>query len=465
MKPFFLTYLRHSFAFKLVMLYVLLFVVSVSILTGVTYWAMVAAPREETAAIVQAERDTLATIYKLEGAAVLVKALESRAQAPAARKAFHVFISAQGDAITSNLPSWPSVPQFSLYEIEADRYLEGDEIDYQALSLEQVFADGSRLIVGRDIEDIGDREERLIEALVAASVIAVLLGSAGGVFMSLAVSRRLEAVNTAAQQVINGDLSRRVHTFGTGDDFDKLAATLNEMLDRIEKSVEAISRVSDSVAHELRLPLTRLHAELEELADSAEQGKLEPEHAARAIAESERLKAVFEALLRIARIETGRHDIVRDRVNLTTLVTDAAELYQPEVDNRSLTLDCRIAGPVFTAGDPNLLFQMIANLIDNAVKYAPRESTIRVSLTRKGKRVRFSVENEGEGIRQDERPRVTERFYRGENWDVPGLGLGLSLADVVVKAHGGRLAFVDTAGGFAVVVFLSGLRARDDSNA
>ncbi|WP_417459005.1 sensor histidine kinase [Kordiimonas sp.] len=458
MQPAFLTYLRYSFAFRLVMLYVVMFMVSVSVLTGITYWALVAEPREETAVTVRAERDQLSDIYKLEGQEALVRALEVRAQDPAPRKAFHVFIAPDGEVVSSNLPSWPSQPHFSFFEIEADRYVEGDEVDYQALSLEQVFADSSRLIVGRDIEDIGDREERLIEVLVAAAVISVLLGSAGGIFMSLAVGRRIDAINTAAQQVIKGDLSRRVPTTGSADDFDKLSVTLNEMLDRIERSVEAISRVSDSVAHELRLPLTRLHAELEDLAAKADSGELTPEHAARAITESERLKAVFEALLRIARIETGRHNINRENVDLGRLVADVVELYAPEAEAKALTINCQNAGDAFTRGDPNLLFQMMSNLLDNAVKFAPPQSVIMVQLRLEGDHACFTVENEGAGIPADQRAKVLERFYRVGHPEVPGLGLGLSLVDVVVKAHGGDLAFANTAHGFSVQVNLTSVQ-------
>lgn len=452
--PFF-TYLRHSFAFRLIVLYAALFMVSVSILVAGTYWMMVSKPREETAVLVVAELESLAHIYKVDGEAALVRALEARFRQPAARRAFHVFINEQGEMVTGNLPSWPSVPRLGFYEIEADRYLEGDEIDYQALSYEQVFANGARLIVGRDIEDVGDRQEQLIEGLVAAIIMSILLGGAGGVFMSLAAGKRIEAINQTARQVINGDLSGRVETTGSGDDFDDLAQTLNEMLDRIEKSVEAISRVSDSVAHELRLPLSRLHAELEDLAAAAERGDMKPELAERAIAESVRLKAVFEALLSIARLETGRHSIAHDVVDFSKVVHDAVELYQPEAEGREITLQVHIAPGLQTRGDINLLFQMVSNLTDNAIKFAPTPSVVTLRAEARSGALVFSTMNEGPGIAPEHRSRVTERFYRADDInDAPGLGLGLSLVEAVVKAHGGSLSFKETAEGFRVEVKL-----------
>ncbi len=452
--PPFFTYLRHSFAFRLIVLYVALFMLSVSILVAVTYWMMVVKPWDETAELVGSELETLSHIYKVDGEAALAGALERRFRALSERRAFHVFLNENGKLVAGNLPSWPSVPRLGFYEIEADRYLEGDEIDYQALSREQVFANGARLIVGRDIEDVGDRQEQLIEGLVAAVIISIILGGAGGVFMSLAVSRRLETINRAARQVIDGDLSGRVQVTGSGDDFDKLARTLNAMLARIEKSVEAISRVSDSVAHELRLPLSRLHAELEDLALAAEKGDMKPELAERAIQESVRLKAVFEALLSIARLETGRHNIPREGVDFTKLVEDAAEFYQPEAEGRSLRMLTEITPGIRVQGDVNLLFQMLSNLVDNAIKFAPVDSTVMLRLKMAEDHIIFSTTNEGTGIAPEHRARVTERFYRAGDGATPGLGLGLSLVEAVVKAHGGSLEFTDSEEGFSACIRL-----------
>ncbi|WP_020400208.1 sensor histidine kinase [Kordiimonas gwangyangensis] len=452
MAPAFFTYLRYSFAFRLVALYVALFMVSVSILVGGFYWMMVTQPWDETAEVVTRELDALSHTYKVDGEAALVAALDRRFRAPAERRAFHAFINENGKLVAANLPSWPSVPRLGFYEIEADRYLEGDEIDYQALSKEQVFANGARLIVGRDIEDVGDRQEQLIEGLVAAFVVSIILGGAGGVFMSLAAGKRIEAISAAARKVIDGDLSRRVPTTGSGDDFDNLANTLNEMLDRIERSVEAISRVSDSVAHELRLPLSRLHAELEDLASAAERGDMKPELAERAIAESVRLKAVFEALLSIARLETGRHSVPQENVDLTTVVSDAVELFQPEAEERGLPLKVTVAPNLMLQGDVNLLFQMVSNLLDNAIKFAPVKSTVEVEALMHGGVVSIAVTNEGPGIAPEHRARVTERFYRAGDGTSPGLGLGLSLVEAVAKAHGGKVLFRDRNNTFSVII-------------
>lgn len=460
-QPNFLTYLRFSFTFRLAVIYVAMFMVSFGILIALSYWSMVVRPYDDVLSRVSSEMDDLAYAYVVGGEDILINALVKRVDFPSDRKAFHVFLDKDGNRRTGNLPSWPNPPQLGPVEIEADRYFGGDEIDFQALSLDRVFADGARLIVGRDIEDISERRETLIEGLVWSGVLAIVLGGVGGIFMSMAVGKRIESINDAARKVIEGDLSGRVEMTGARDDFDRLAETLNMMLSRIEASMEAISRVSDSVAHELRLPLSRLHADLEDLATAADKGQPVTGMVDSAIAESERLKSVFESLLRIARIETGRHSIEREEVDLVRLVNDAVDLYQPEAEDHALHLAVTLPERLIVRGDANLLFQMMSNLLDNAIKFAVKGSVVAIELTDGEGTARFSVENEGAGIPPEHRQRVTERFYRVEDTPSQGLGLGLTLVKVTAVAHGGQLEFADTDRGFAVIVTLPLPPVRD----
>jgi len=455
MKPGLMTYLRYSFAFRLVAIYLGIFMASFSILVALAYWIIVSRPLEDAKRLVTDEMQELSALYKGANIELLRLRLEVRAEEQTAPRAFHALITSDGTVITTNLPSWPSRPRPGPYRIDADSAREGGEIAYRALSMDKVFPDGARLLVGRDIEDIVVREEWLFEAFAWSAGISFFLGTIGGVFMSLAVGKRLEAVNYAARQVIAGDLSGRIERSGTEDDFDKLAVTLNLMLSKIESSVQALSRVSDSIAHELRMPLARLHADLEDLAAAIQHGEADQDLIVQAMTEAGRMKAVFEALLRIARIETGRHAIERQRVDLVPLLEDAVELYLPEAEGRQQVLQSAMPEGLTVSGDPDLLFQAFSNLIDNAIKFSPRESVILVTaeLDRSGVLVR--IENEGDGIPPEHRAKVTERFYRlDEAQDRPGIGLGLSLVDVVVSAHDGHLAFKDTEIGFAVEVML-----------
>lgn len=444
--------LFRSLTFRLALIYLALFSVSVALLLAVTWWMTVLRPLEDVQASILREADTLGDIYIVDGAAALEAALARRAVTVSERKAFHAYTAIDG-RIVANLPSWPAKADSGWHRFEADLYVDGDEEDHEALVHAQSFRDGARLFVGRDIEDIDEREEVIEQLILWGGIAVLILGLAGGVVMSLAVGRRIEAVNATARQVIAGDLSGRVPTRGSGDDFDRLGDTLNAMLARIEASVEAVSRVSDSVAHELRTPLARLQADLGELAaagDADERARLLDA----AAAEASRLQATFDSLLRIARLETGRHAIERRPVDLARLLNDAAELYAPEAEDQGKILDVAIEAPLATQGDANLLFQAVTNLLDNALKHTPAGSRIRLSGRQAGGAL-IEVSDDGPGIPAEHRARVVERFYRVPGSEGrPGLGLGLSVVDAVARAHGARLELADDGSGLAARLHL-----------
>ncbi len=444
--------LFRSLTFRLALIYLLLFSLSVAALLGVAWWMTVERPLEDVRAAVLREADTLGDIYIVDGPTALEAALVRRDATVSERKAFHAFTAPDGRSV-ANLPSWPAQAAGGWARFEADLYRDGDEEDHEALVHERTFRDGARLIVGRDIEDIDEREEVIEQLVLWGGVAVLILGLAGGGVMSLAVGRRIEAVNATARRVIAGDLSGRVPTRGSGDDFDRLGDTLNLMLARIEALVEAVGRVSDSVAHELRTPLARLQADLGELAAASEPAE-RTRLVEAAAAEAARLQATFDALLRIARLETGRHAIERRPVDLAKLLRDAAELYAPEAEDQHKRLDVAIDAPLTTQGDPNLLFQAVANLIDNALKHTPPGSRIRLS-GRQLDGALVEVADDGPGIAAEHRARVVERFYRVPGSERrPGLGLGLSVVDAVARAHGARLELADDAPGLSVRLHL-----------
>jgi signal transduction histidine kinase len=214
---------------------------------------------------VRAEVSDLVGLHQAEGLAGITTRLEARARAGGSRLPYHALIGPDGTVLTANLPSWPNARDATWLRLEADLYEEGDEVDHEALAMDIGLADGSRLLVGRDIEDIDELEEKLLTAVVGVVGSALLLGLIGGLLMSMAIGTRIAAVTGAARRVMDGDLSGRVPVRGSGDDFDRLNATLNDMLARIGQLFDSVRRVSDSVAHELRTPLSRLRARLESL--------------------------------------------------------------------------------------------------------------------------------------------------------------------------------------------------------
>jgi len=445
------TRLVHSLSFRLALIYVGLFCASVGALLGVYYWASVAAPMEQIRRRVDRETETLAQTYIIDGRDALKVALERRAMSSAKDKPFHAFINSDGKVVSANLPSWPRHTSKKWLEIEADLYLEGDEIDQMSLTRDSEFLDGARLLVGRDAEQIADDREQLGQATVWVLGGTILLGIIGGIFMSLAIHKRIEAVNKAARQVMAGDLSGRVPVRGTGDDFDRLGETLNLMLARIEGLFEAVRRVSDNVSHELRTPLTRLLSQLELAEKAHDDTDRRRDLMGAALAEGRRLHRIFDALLRIARIESGRHDPNFRSVDLTALMHDAVELYGPNAESRSVELLVSSHGQFFVSGDPDLLFQALSNLIDNALKYADDGGHVTVSIKADDDKVHLEVSDDGRGISTEEISRLTERFYRGIKTEgVHGEGLGLSLVAAVADLHKAELSFHPTDPGLTV---------------
>lgn len=448
--------LLRSLTFRLALFYMALFTTSVAMLLGLVYWVGVRAPLNDVEAAVQREADALSQLYRVQGQAALVAALQRRAATPADRRAYHALIGARGDALTTNLPSWPDAePGGGWFRFEFESYEGGEEAEHEALARGLSLPDGTWLLIGRDTEDLDEREDLIGGALLWGAGITLALGLAGGLLMTLAVAGRVEAINTTARRVIAGDLSGRVAMRGTGDDFDRLADTLNTMLARIEELVQSVSRVSDSIAHELRTPLTRLHADLEDLSMSPHLTADDRGAAEQALGEAVRMQSTFDALLRIARIETGRHAAAFQHVDLGELLRDAIELYAPEAEAKGHRIQSQIAAGLTVTGDRDLLFQAVSNLLDNAIKFTPQGGKVGVGATRVGQAIRIVVDDDGPGIEAAHRLRVAERFYRApESAVAPGLGLGLSLVVAVARLHRGELLLDDAGPGLRATLSL-----------
>jgi signal transduction histidine kinase len=424
-----------------------------AILLGGLYLLAVRVGVESVRKQVNAEALSVAEIYETEGELKAIATLEHRRSIPASNKAFDALIEGTR-AITTNLPSVPSKPA-RWHRIEADLYRDGDEYDHDALSREIRLTDGRRLLVGRDIETLSDRRELIVEAAQWATIIATLLGLAGGLALSRIISSRLARVNKIMQAVMAGKLSERVQPTGANDDFDRLSVNLNSMLDRIELLIGSISRVSDSIAHELRTPLTRLRATLEELADS--RAFAGGAMAKRALEEAERLQQIFDALLRIARIETGRHKLSTSKVVLNVVLDDAVEYYLAEAEFREQQMNVDPSEQQFVVqGDRDLLFQAVANLIDNAVKFTPHGGQISTKVCLLNGRPAIVVRDSGPGVAQSSLQRLGERFYRTpEASPFVGTGFGLALVSVVARAHGGSVDFSSDEDGFEAVLMFA----------
>jgi hypothetical protein len=334
--------------------------------------------------------------------------------------------------------------------------------DHRALVRVVQLPGGFHLLVGRDL----DERERLFGIVVNAGqwslALVIVLGLLGGFFVSRRVLSRIDAMTGTAQTIMAGDLSGRLPVAGTGDELDRLADNVNAMLDRIEALMRGLKEVSDNIAHDLKTPLTRLRNRCEQALRSATGEASYRAALESTIAESDDLIRTFDALLMIARAESGQARENMTEFDASEIARDVGELYEPVADEKGIALkiDAPAAAPV--RGNRELVSQALANLIDNAIKYAgpngkvngvPAEIVVRAGDD--GERITLSVADRGPGIPDADRGRVVERFVRLEqSRSEPGSGLGLSLASAVARLHGGELKLEDNHPGLRTTIAL-----------
>ena len=367
--------LARSLLFRLGMTYAGLFLASVTLLLAVFYWVTIWRPLEEVKKGIKTDVQDMLALYRTQGPRQLASALQLRAVNPTPPQHYHALIDRRGATVTANLPTWPERRADRWLQLEADIYQDGDEEDHEALVYDWALPDGHRLLVGRDIEDIDDIREALWQASAWGLPSLLLLVLVGSTLMSIAVTRRLDVIDRAARRVMEGSLGDRIPRGDTDDDLDRLAGTLNEMLARIEKSMLSVRRVSDSVAHELRTPMARMQTALVELRASGRT--VSPQKLDRIIEEANLMIRMFDAVLRISRIESGRYSAEHAPVDLASVVSDVVEFYEPAVEQKSVSLSVEVERGLAVTGDRDLIFQALANLLDNAVKFTVRRAKIR----------------------------------------------------------------------------------------
>ena len=304
------------------------------------------------------------------------------------------------------------------------------------------------LFVARDVERLMVKSERITRALIIAMIIAIAMGLLSGLFVASRFARRVGRLNKLATDVRSGDLQRRAPRDSSGDELDVLAAHLNDMLDHIGRLMQAMRYAGDSIAHDLRSPLTRLKTRLESAAMETKDDGVR-ETLLRSSDDASELLRTFESVLHIARLETGDRRELLLPLNPKVVIEDIAELYEPSCEDAGLEFALEIEGKHMIRADRGLLSQAVSNLVENAIKYTPRGGaiTLRLRKIRSG-RVEISVTDTGPGIPPDERQRVKERFVRLEkSRTLPGSGLGLSLVDAIADLHRAKFDLSDGPGG------------------
>jgi signal transduction histidine kinase len=444
--------LLRSASLRLALAFAALFVFSSSLLVGALWWTTSGYLDREINAVIFSEANALAEQSQTIGLPGLVEAVGRRVSESRDDKALYLLADAQLRPLVGNLPAWPAQVGRAEGGYEADVERNGQL--RRARLVHFILPAGLHLLVGRDIQDRVALRSAIFDALLWGGLIAVLIGAFAGVVFRRLVITRVAAIGQAASAIVAGNLRDRVPVAGSGDEFDALAGTINQLLAQIERLIDGVRNVSNAIAHDLRTPLAETRAQLEELLRQRPPPGATFAAIEATVEDIDRLIGVFNALLRLAEIDSGVRRAGFVRVNLADVVRSVAELYQPAAEAKGVAFACQAAS-VTVDGDPSLLAQAIGNLVDNAVKYAPPGVAVAVAVIERGEAAEVVVRDGGPGIPDAEKPKVVERFYRGDaSRSAPGVGLGLSLVQAVAALHGGRLVLADNHPGLAASLIL-----------
>jgi signal transduction histidine kinase len=463
-------------AFRLTLAYLFLFALFAASLLGYFAWNTRRLINEQITATVNVEVGEITDIYTRRGLQGLVFTIQNRALRPGAN--LYLVTTPEGRAIGGNVGSLaPGVMASIGWSETAYRRLdEQDTAHHRALVRVTELTNGFRLLVGRDL----DERRRLFGIVAKAAqwslLVVIVLGIGGGIFVARRVLQRIDAMTGTTRRIMAGDLSGRLPVGRSGDELDRLAENLNAMLERIEALMTGLKEVSDNIAHDLKTPLTRMRNRAEEaLASSGSEAEYRAA-LERTIEESDGLIRTFNALLMIARAESGQARGNMDDFDAADVAKGIHELYEPLAEDDGMTLRVK-AATARLHGNRELISQALANLVENAIKYgkpspvvqpldpaaAARTREIVIEARREGDHVLLSVADHGPGIPEGDRKHAVERFARLEaSRTLPGSGLGLSLASAVATLHGGELRLGDSHPGLTATLVIPALSAAGD---
>lgn len=435
------------------MIYACLFGASSLALAAFLWWSTAGLLDRQNESAILLDTQGLVERFAEGGLPALVDTIEQRIAGNIDDDAVYLLVDANLKRLAGNLERWPrNVPaDFEWTDLRIDRG--------GMRSLARVHHEDMQgvlhLLVGRDVESRVQLRGIVADAMLWAAAIAVLLGTVGAMAVRGLFRATLADVSATAAAVSAGDLTRRVKVAGHSDEFDLLAETINDMLDRIARLMDGVRQVSNAIAHDLRTPIARARMRLEDAAINS-RGEADLRLAIeRAQSDLDGIVAVFQALLRIAEIEAGARRSAFARVDAAPLLTDLAELYEAAAEETGQTLVARIPPAAVMFGDRDMIQQAVANLLDNAIKFSPPKGVIRLSAQVAQGGIEITVADDGPGIPPQDRERAAQRFFRGEAArSTPGSGLGLALVQAVAMLHGGALRLEDNAPGLRAVLHL-----------
>jgi signal transduction histidine kinase len=436
-------------AFRLALAYAALFAVSAAVLVAIFDVTISQYARRTLRAGVANEVQLLqrtAPGGQDSGVAQLVR---ERQRALGSQEFRYLVFSRNGGVLAGDLPVAAAHSGWGEIAVPApaeSREFEGETDEVRTLGA--ILPGGGLLVVGRSTYAFHELRETMLNTTIAAGILVGLLSLGAALLIGSRFLARIDRVNAAAVRIMEGRLDERLPTIGMGDEFDRLAASLNAMLDRMQGLMEGLRQVSSDIAHDLRTPLTRLRRRLEEaLVDEGAN----PDRDAlvhEALGQIEEILATFSALLRIAQVEGGSGSQAFGPVNLSELMDRVRQIYEPVAEDEGKQLSAEVAPGLAVNGDEGLLAQLISNLVENAFVHAPSPGKVTLAATADGPRAVISVADDGPGVPAEEREKVVRRFYRlDRSRTTPGAGLGLSMVQAIAQLHHAELELADNGPG------------------
>jgi signal transduction histidine kinase len=430
-----------------------LVIATAALTLGLVYWGTRVVLERRSDASVSRELETLTRHHSAQGSRSLADEIDRRVRDPQHGEYVYVYTESRFQQIAGNSPRWPEgiegeagQRRISMEITQGTtRILRRVEIGTRSLP------DGRHLLVGRDVTEDEDFVRTLSLVMAGGLVLAGGLAIAGGLSMSRRLLGRVEGMSRTVLEILGGEPERRVPHDESGDEFDELAKHFNALLDENKRLIERMREVTDDVAHDLRTPLARMRTRIE---SSLAAGVTDPganETLRELTGDLDRILETFNALLRIAKIESHSIREEMETVSLDGIVRDTMDLYRPVLEEAGIHLVERLGEVVVVQGNRHLLSQALSNLIDNSIKYMGASGEIEVAASRRDGRPELSLCDRGPGIPADERARVLERFVRlDESRGQPGSGLGLSFVAAVAEHHAAELELSDAQPGLCV---------------
>jgi signal transduction histidine kinase len=446
--------LFNSVAFRLALWYGILVIATVAVISSILYLGTVGVISREINARLSGELDRLNKRFQERGVAGVEQGIEELlTDGIDTDTEVFLLLGPDGKKIVGNIDpvNGSSMP---LDRLTYQKVIRNDKLSMSRL-LPHELPNGAFLIVGRDMQDIHGINQLVLRSITIGGVLGIVIAIGGAILFRHQLEHRVAAIRHTVLEIEAGDLSRRIPVLDSNDEFTRLNHDINHMLDQIQHLMEGVRDVSNAIAHDLRTPLGRIRSLLDEALRSDRNVEKLSWAAGNAIRQIDDLTIVFDKLLQIAEAESGTRRQSFEPVALKEIVTDVVEFYDAAAEEKGIRLTIGIEGEPTTLGDKDLLASATANLIDNALKYAGSDSTIRVRAVQDRNTVSIVVEDNGPGIPAEEREKVMTRFYRGDrSRTLPGNGLGLPIVSSISHLHAGTFALEDASPGLTARIVL-----------